>query len=196
MARRMLSVTAMRRGRVSNVRLAMKRAFTLVELMIVVAIIGVLALLAIAGYQRYVLSSKVSEAQNVMGAIRIAQEDFKAERGTYFASGGAWCPWGGAGGAAAPGNRLMQWNATLCWAALPVHVEAPVRFNYYTDGGIAPTQAFTPPAATTFAGWLAVNDRPWYVIEAQADLRSNGVPYTGLATASNTTTVFVQNEGE
>jgi type IV pilus assembly protein PilA len=191
MAYPMHSETAMRSKRALGVRAA-KRAFTLVELMIVVAIIGVLALIAIVGYRRYVLSSKVSEAQNVIGAIKIAQEDFKAERGTYFASA-TWCPWGGVGGAAAPGNRLMQWTS-ICWAALPVHVEAPVRFNYYTDGGLPGTWA--APGGTGFAGWLAVTDRPWYVIEAQADLRSDGTPYTGLSTASNTTTLFVQNEGE
>lgn len=45
------------------------RAFTLVELMIVVAIVGVLAALAIYGVRKYVLNAKTAEARNALGQM-------------------------------------------------------------------------------------------------------------------------------
>jgi type IV pilus assembly protein PilA len=47
----------------------LKQGFTLVELMIVVAIVGVLAVLAIYGVRKYIANSKTTEARNGLGQI-------------------------------------------------------------------------------------------------------------------------------
>lgn len=56
------------------------RGFTLVELMIVVAIIGVLAALAVFGVRKYVSAAKSAEARNTIGAInRAAVAEFERD---------------------------------------------------------------------------------------------------------------------
>ncbi len=59
------------------------RGFTLIELMIVVAIISILASIAIPAYVYYKYRSMTAEARNMMSGIRISQEAFLAENDNY-----------------------------------------------------------------------------------------------------------------
>jgi type IV pilus assembly protein PilA len=60
-----------------------QEGFTLIELMIVVAIIGILAAIAIPNFLQYQLKSRQSEAKTNLQAIKTSEVSFNAERGCY-----------------------------------------------------------------------------------------------------------------
>jgi type IV pilus assembly protein PilA len=59
--------------------------FTLVELMVVVAIIGILAAVAIPNYQKYQAKARQSEAKIALASIFTAEKSFSSENGSYTA---------------------------------------------------------------------------------------------------------------
>ncbi|MEJ2129381.1 MAG: pilin, partial [Woeseiaceae bacterium] len=63
-----------------------QQGFTLIELMIVVAIIGILAAIAIPAYQDYTIRAQVSEGLNLSGGAKAAVTEYFQDRGTMPAT--------------------------------------------------------------------------------------------------------------
>jgi prepilin-type N-terminal cleavage/methylation domain-containing protein len=166
--------------------------FTLVELAIVVTIVGVLSVIAVVAYRRYMLHSKVSEAYTVINTIRIAQEDHKAERGTYANLGATYCPTGASTLSFKVGWAPSCSGGTDTWDKLPVHIDGPVSFGYAT---VAPATAFAAPGDATWVNWGTPSAGPWYVVMAQCDMDGNTSDFTRLAASGYTNQIFIQNEG-
>lgn len=66
------------------------KGFTLVELMVTVAVIGILSAIAIPSYQTYVQQSKAMEASSVLSDLRIKMEIWYQDNKTYV--GGSCAP--------------------------------------------------------------------------------------------------------
>ena len=66
-----------------------QQGFTLIELMIVVAIIGILAAIAIPAYQDYTIRAQVSEGLSLSAGAKVALIDYYANNGDWPKDNGA-----------------------------------------------------------------------------------------------------------
>ena len=76
-------------------RKQIQKGFTLIELMIVVAIIGILAAIAIPAYQNYTIRAQVTEGLTLAGGWKAAVAEYYSQNGTFptcsSTTGGAGC---------------------------------------------------------------------------------------------------------
>lgn len=63
-------------------------AFTLLEVMITVAIVGILAMVALPSYKEYIQRSKIIDATSKLGDFRTQQEKYYLDNRTYIGVGG------------------------------------------------------------------------------------------------------------
>jgi prepilin-type N-terminal cleavage/methylation domain-containing protein len=175
------------------------RAFTLIEVMITVVIVGVLAVIAAVGYRAWVRSSHTTEATDILSHIRSAEESFRAENGVYLDISTA-LDLGYLYPAKTPGAFTTAWGAScgFCshqWSAINVEVNAPVAFGYAVYAPVDPT---TPAPALKLNSGTAVAPitpgAPWYIAEAVADVNGDGI-YTRIYAFSSTSTLLIDNEG-
>ena len=128
------------------------KGFTLVELMIVVAIVAILAAVSIPAYNDYVRRGKITEATTALSGLRVSMEQYFQDNRTYL--NGAVCgPW------VLTPPPVPNYFTLACAGAVNTYTITATGsgslngFAYTIDQSNAKTSTVTvPPAPTGWAG--------------------------------------------
>jgi Tfp pilus assembly protein PilE len=145
------------------------------ELMTVVAIVGILSAVAIPTFTDYIYKSRTAEATEFLGVIRLREESYRAEFGVY-------CPTLASGADVTALNSHSNlvpnpdttrrdskvFTTNTAWTQLGARPTGPVRFGYAVAAG-------TPAeAVATGLGWTTATADFWFVARAVGDLDADG----------------------
>jgi type II secretory pathway pseudopilin PulG len=151
------------------------------ELMTVVAIVGILSAIAIPTFSDYVYKARTSEATEFLGVIRMREESYRSEFGVYCPTLPVSAVPNAAASLATKTNLVPDPQTTRRdakpwptvspdeWRQLGARPTGPVRFGY----GVA---AGTPAdAVAQNLGWTTANADFWFVARATGDLDADDI---------------------
>jgi prepilin-type N-terminal cleavage/methylation domain-containing protein len=147
------------------------RGFTIIELMVSVAIVGILASLAVPAYQLYRLQAKVTESKAIIGGVRVSQQSFMATN-DYYANINIPNP-DPAGPAGPAGARKRMWDQIPCPNTCPRI--APATCNRFACIGFQANSTLYYHFASP-SGVFGPNGIPEFAVGGTGDIDEDGTP--------------------
>lgn len=174
---------------------------TLVEVMVVVAMVGVLGALAITSYQKYVDWSSVAETKDIINGLSNGQEAYFADAQGYLDCSDDWdstsiYP-------RLPNSRKHPFHNPThpnydCFRLLQPTVDEPTYMSFWvradeagTDFPSNPTDLLEPELT---GNGLTRPDKPWYWIVAVGDINEDGNRGCFMATSAAPSEILAQEE--
>ena len=175
-----------------------KQSFTLIELLIVVAIIGILAAIAVPNFLNAQTRAKVSRVESDFRSLATAIE-------MYFLDNNAYMPYGEWGGHTSP-HYFNALSTPVAYLSNPEAVDDPFQVLVDQDGQAGfrygyfdptlpngPRQKFFRPGAMhTWQGTEMPGNYQWWIISRGPDLVMDGD--SGSLTSESGVMVFVTGE--
>ncbi|MDE1979246.1 MAG: pilin [Betaproteobacteria bacterium] len=122
----------------------LQQGFTLIELMIVVAIIGILAAIAIPAYQDYTIRAQVTEGLSLADGAKTAVAE-------YFTNSGKFPADNSAAGVAAPGDIKGNYVSSVTVASTSAST-GTITATFSSTNGFKANTALTSPIVLTGTG--------------------------------------------
>lgn len=182
------------------------RGFTLVELLVVVAMVGILAALAIVGFRKYINSAGIAEPKAMIQLIRQGEVQYKLDAAQYLGCAGCGALGCGQGAGtltsyypmATPSSKKYTWQQPSpeydCWRRMNVTTDGTVRFGYAVVAG-GPADAVKQPVGFTQLGAFQQPSDAWFVVQAAGD-RDEDSEQALLCANSWSNEIYFENDTE